>query len=324
MQIPDASEEFSKSVLFLNKLKSADSGSESDPSTNKDTKLGVTNDKSFPKLFAEHDITRSSLRKSITEMLATPIRDLPERRSRDERYPIEYAASRLTDVKQVKMVVENIVGDADLSEDGFQNLQSQFLAQMGATLNLRSSVSTDRRLTRDSLLDIAEMDSAHGSAIWTRKVASQEVIKCRPFTPPEPARSVPSHVIRVSPATPSTKGKVGEMRENLTSLLRSRSARLNRERASISKKQIRTLKMEKRLEDVDQLNKIGRRQQLENTMLAEVARARADWNATGAKELRADVRVIVVGSGLAGLSAAADLLKRGFRDITVLEASDRY
>jgi succinate dehydrogenase/fumarate reductase flavoprotein subunit len=35
-------------------------------------------------------------------------------------------------------------------------------------------------------------------------------------------------------------------------------------------------------------------------------------------------RVIVVGAGMAGLSAAEHLFKSGFTDVLILEASDRY
>lgn len=36
-----------------------------------------------------------------------------------------------------------------------------------------------------------------------------------------------------------------------------------------------------------------------------------------------DVRIIIVGAGIAGLSAAHHLMKNGFANVLVLEASDR-
>lgn len=35
-------------------------------------------------------------------------------------------------------------------------------------------------------------------------------------------------------------------------------------------------------------------------------------------------RVIIIGAGIAGLSAAEHLVSHGIQDITILEANDRY
>ncbi|GFR94168.1 lysine-specific histone demethylase 1 homolog 1 [Elysia marginata] len=268
---------------------------------------------------------------TVTELLRSQSRESEELKlrnqikKRDERYPSEYAAGKLTDFKKVKVTVEKFVEDPDMSEETLKNLTSQYLSQVGSALTVFASMERKTPLVFDSnsLLDtciIESCNSLESSVKSAMRFINQKVHKRRPFSPRKPILTVPSHIVHTPPKATHAKE---ELRENLTTLLRSRLARRNREAASASKKYFRSLEMDRRLENMDQLQKISHRQALEQRLTAEAERALNDWHTAGVTKLRSKVKIVVVGAGLAGLSAAEELLGNGFKDIIVLEASDR-
>lgn len=245
----------------------------------------------------------------------------------DERYPSEYAAGRFTDPKQVKAIVEKLVDKKDIPEEKLLELITQYLTQMGEALSSHASMGRKTSLRSENNPSqlhetcIIESGDPQNNVKSAMRFARKTVHKRRPSPPPKPKLTVPSHIIE-QPSRPPERD-ILEVRENLTTLLRSRSVRQRREALAASSRLSDSLEVEKQFKKQEQQPKVSRRQILEESLIAEVAQARHAWYAGGMTKLRAEVRVVVVGAGLAGLSAAADLLRRGFKDIVVLEASER-
>ncbi|GFN94070.1 spermine oxidase [Plakobranchus ocellatus] len=250
-----------------------------------------------------------------------------EVKHQDEKYPTNYASGKMTDVKQVRGMVERMVAESNpenlpLSEETLDKIISPYLAQMGATVSQAASLK-DRKVSSpcngyalDEIIgEMSQVSRCRGFSIHQ----NVKVHKLRPVVGPRPTPSVPTHRIQLPPV------RKLEQNERCETILKTpQSRRLNREGA-IEKKDRAcfSVALNNRRQDFELKTRISERQIIEQGLMAKALRAKASWNADGMKKMRAKVRIIIVGAGLAGLSTAEELLRLGFTGVKLLEASNR-
>lgn len=129
--------------------------------------------------------------------------------------------------------------------------------------------------------------------------------------------SIPSHVIKISKRTRPQEQK----RTPLPSLARhQRSCQEGRQNIPLCK-EINLIRALER----DQSDTNSNRKHIHKleTLLTDQATAHLTSLSRQSKKDRKDVEIVIIGAGLAGLSAADRLLSRGFKKVIILEAQDR-
>ncbi|XP_005112314.2 lysine-specific histone demethylase 1B isoform X2 [Aplysia californica] len=250
-----------------------------------------------------------------------------------EKYPESLSGINLVDAKQMRYIVASLLelhkGVPQGNDVEFEMLVTEFLTVLGAGLFAHTSSPRASPLGSMSLKSEVELSgNLQRMEPWqdhetTRKKPLNLVTSVK-HVPPRPRLlpviSVPSHIVgpRVQFPVDLTR-KPGAISKDV----RQRREREKKEFALRFRTLLKQRILERGLKQADLVNRNSKWQQIEKRLLYDALPRELQRLLAKSLKSRANVKVIVVGAGLAGLSAAQKLLSSGFKNVIVLEAQNR-
>ncbi|XP_013062344.2 protein anon-37Cs-like [Biomphalaria glabrata] len=248
----------------------------------------------------------------------------------DEKYPRHLSNVHITDIKQVLSILPPHVIHLSKSECSSETLKSDpavvdFLTHLGANLFAHSNVSRSVSHKRQSFSNLAtksfslnedENPVSENSLVNTVERKPKEAIHVRSMNTNTVATSMPSHKILVKQDLFKLNNR--DNSEQKEKLFQEKRCELTKE-----KERLRQKCMQRALNQTNMIKNVSVRVVKETQLNLDYSMRRSLWLSKDKMTYISDIPIIVVGAGLAGLSAAHQLLTFGFKNVIVLEASNR-
>lgn len=250
-----------------------------------------------------------SISSHITNRVLSSLCKMPKNVARlaNEKHPSTISPVELFDVKQARAAVAHALNLAPGDQPVEDNELAEFLTNLGGNLFASAGVRT---LTSNVVSMMTIRDKR-------RSVSSGKIHHIRNQATHFPKLSVPSHVIahKTASSEREVKRPCNPLQAEILAA-KQENARNMRHNTRICSR-MRALS---RLKAGPQLSVLSQKER-EFILESIAARNQLDKQMS---EIKARVKIVVVGAGLAGLSAANQLISFGFRKVKVLEALDRY